>query len=405
MTELRERIDRAESRLEANPDDAQAQAERDAATNQLITFESRADRIAVDAALFGAGVERFTEARPPEDPAQPQPLRNAAVAAVLGLLASSALAWWRAEQTQSADRRQDPAPVVGAPLLAQVPDFKSVGVTGADPARSAPHSPTAESYQFLVSSLEYALADSGGRTVVVTSPGPADGKTLTAFNLAVAAARDGRRVLLCDADERVRGLTALAGTATAPGITDLADDEMPLEGCVADVPLLAGESLPFVPCGSRPSDPAGFFRTPGFRKALGRVTEGGDLVVLDSPPLLAVADASAIAGQVDGIILVVAKGTPLKTLEEVRERLEFIGTPLLGYVFNRAEARGTSAYSYGYDGYGYGHGHSGDGVPATTAAGDGNPPVAGSPPVPQPPGEAKAGARRSGRVLRRSRRG
>jgi Mrp family chromosome partitioning ATPase len=79
-----------------------------------------------------------------------------------------------------------------------------------------------------------------------------------------------------------------------------------------------------------------------------------DLVVLDSPPILAVADTSAIAGQVDGIVVVVAKGTPLKTLEEVRERLEFVGTPVLGYVFNRADTR---AGSYGY-GYGYGYGGS-----------------------------------------------
>lgn len=371
MAQLRERVDAAEARLEDNPDDAQAQAERDAAAQQLITFESRADQIHVDATLFGSGVERFTEARPPEDPAQPQPLRNSAVAAVLGLLAASALAWWRAEQTQAADRRQDAAPVLRAPLLAQVPDFKAVGVTGLDPARSTPHSPAAESYQFLVSSLEYALAQVGdGGSVVVTSAGPADGKTLTAFNLAIAATRDGRRVVLCDTDERVRGLTGLAGTASAPGITDLADDDVPIEGCIAHVPVPPGDPLPFVPCGTRPPDPAGFFRTPGFRTALARVKQRGDLVVLDSPPILAVADTSAIAGQVDGIIVVVAKGTPLKTLEEVRERLEFVGTPVLGYVFNRADVRGGS-YGYGY-GYEYGYGYS-DGR-------EGPDPVAAGPP-------------------------
>jgi Mrp family chromosome partitioning ATPase/capsular polysaccharide biosynthesis protein len=354
ITQQRQIIQQAEARLQGDPENARAQAERDAAVNQLMSFQGRVDQIKVDAALFGSGVERFTQARPPETPAQPRPGRNSAVAAVLGLLASSALAWWRAEQSQSADRRQDAAPVLRAPLLAQVPDFKSVGATGLDPARSAPHSPAGEAYQFLMSSLEHALAQVEGRSVIVTSAGPGNGKTLTAFNLAIAAARGGQRVALCDADERVQGLTALAGVSATPGVTDLADDDMPLEGCVASVDVAGRGALPLVPCGTRPANAAGFFRTPGFRKSLARVTEHADLVVLDTPPLLTVADTSAIAGHVDGIVAVVTKGTPLKTLEEMRERLEFVGTPVLGYVFNRADTRSGTSYGYGY-GYGYGY--------------------------------------------------
>lgn len=367
--ELQAEIARVEAELAANPDDATLQAERDAAVTELIDTERRARQIAVDASLRGDGIFRFLEAVEPESPAQPQPVRNAAVAAVLGLLGSSAFAWWRAERTQSADRRQDAAPVLGAPLLGQVPDFAAVGVTGADPTRAAPHSSAAEAYQFLVGALEYALDRAGGSSLAVTSAGVGDGKTVTAFNLAVAAARDGRRVLLADADERACGLTRLTGVARSPGLTDLADDGVPFEGCVARVPDVSPD-LSFVPVGTGPVDPAGFFRTPGFRKAVSRIKEHADLVIVDTPPLLAVSDTSAVAGQVDGIVLVVSKGTPLSTLEEARERLAFIGTPLLGYVFNRATSR-SGAYAYGDYHYGYYGAPSGGngGRPRETRAG------------------------------------
>ena len=350
--QLQTRIRNAENRLDDDPDNSALQAERDAAVAQLITIEGRSDQIAVDAALYGSGVELFEQAETPQSPAQPKPLRNAVVAVVLGLLAASAFAWWRAEHTQSADTRGDAAAILRAPVLGEVPDFAAVGVEGRIPTRSAPNSAAAEAYQFIVAALEFALNEANASSVLLTSAGPADGKTVTALNLAMAAAQDGRRVILVDADERARGLTRLSGVTPEPGLTDLADPDVRLEDAVRGLKAGQGAVLPFVAAGSSLPDPAGFFRTSEFRKAMRRVKQAADLTVIDSPPLLAVSDTSAIASQVDGIVLVVTRGTSLRLLEDVRERLEFIGTPVLGYVFNRARPR-TSRYGYGY-GYGYG---------------------------------------------------
>ncbi|MBA2528489.1 MAG: AAA family ATPase [Euzebyales bacterium] len=351
IRELQTRIQQIEQDMRGG-DDPALQAERDAAVAQLVSLESRARQLAVDASLYGSGVTLFERAQLPESPATPKPLRAALVAMVLGLMAASAWAWWRAEHTQSADDRQDAAPVLGAPLLGEVPNFGAVGVTGTMPAMTAPHSVAGEAYHFLVAALGFALERAGGSTVLITSGGPGAGKTVTAMNLAVAAVRDGRRTVLVDADERMRGLTRTSAIAAEPGLTDLADDAVPFAGCVGLVKVSDDIRLSFVPAGSRLSDPAGFFRTPEFRKALGRVQEQAELVIVDSPPLLSVADASAIASQVDGIVIVVTRGTPLRQLEEVRERLQFIGTPVLGYVFNRSDVgRGRAGYGYGY-GYG-----------------------------------------------------
>ena len=357
--ELQASIASAEAGLAADPEDSALRAERDAAVAQLITIQSRADQIAVEASLYGSGVAVFERAEPRSAPARPKPVRNAAVAGVLGFLLVSSFAWWRAEHTQSADRRQDAAPVLGAPLLGEIPDFRTVGMTGNLPTQTAPKSVAAEAYQFVVASLEFALDSAGGRSILLTSAGPGDGKTTTALNLATAAAKDGRKVLLVDADERVRGLTRLSGVTPAPGLTDLGDEDLPFDGCVSSWRLGPDFSLPFIPGGSDVTDSAGFFRTLEFRTAMARVKSQADFVLVDSPPLLAVSDTSAIASHVDGIVVVVTRGTPFKQLEDVRQRLSFIGTPLLGYVFNRGTPK-SGGYGYAYYGSGSAYGAEGD---------------------------------------------
>jgi capsular exopolysaccharide synthesis family protein len=330
-------------------------AQRAAASTQLLSLESQADQISVDAALYGSGVQLFEKAEPPVSPAQPRPLGAALVAAFLGFLAAMVLAWWRTEHRQNADDRLDPAQILGVPLLGEVPDFSAAGTSGRLPAHEASHTVAGEAYHFLVASLGFALNDEGGRTVLITSARPGDGKTITAANLAIAAMRDGRRVLMIDADERARGLTELAGVRPEPGLTDLADENQSVGLATAQMRLGDNDRIPVVPAGRRLADPAGFFRTGQFRRAIARVKQGADLVVIDSPPLLAVSDTSAIASQADGIVVVVSRGTPLRLLREVRERLEFVGTPALGYVFNRADPR-RKRYGYGYGEYGSGYG-------------------------------------------------
>lgn len=371
--ELEAQIAAVEQQLEADAGTNSAlTAERDAAVAQLIQIQSRADQITVDTSLFGSGVELFEEADEPEAPAAPKPLRNAVLAAVLGAMAAGGLAWWRADETAVAETRHDAQAVLGAPLLGQVPDFDEIGMESSVPTVSAPTSPAAEAYHFLVGALQHALADTGGKSVLITSPRPTDGKTTTTLNLAVAAAQDGREVLLVDMDTRVRGLTRFSGLPAEPGMVDLADPEVGLGDVVALLRLSGQVAVPFLTSGRTGHDAAAFFRTPGFRRAVEKMTAPADLVLIDSPPILLASDTSAIAANVDGIVVVVARGTPLRALTEVRERLDFVGTPVLGYVFNKSSARSGAGYGYAYDyRYGYGYGErNGDGGDGTTGDGD-----------------------------------
>lgn len=371
QTEVQSTLDWIEAALAEDPGNPRLQAQQFSALSQLDRIDRRANEIKVDASLYGSGIRSVQEAQPPEESSNGQPIFGAIIAAVLGLLGVTAFAWWRADRTRSVDRRQDAAPLLRAPLLGQVPDFKAAGVTGADPTRSAPYSQAAEAYQFVVASLEHTLQRTGCTSLAVTSAADGDGKSVTALNLAIAAAREGRRVVLVDADERGSGLTRLVGVTAAPGLTDLADDAVPFADCSRRLPAL-DEDLSFVPAGSRPPTPARFFRTPAFRRVMARLNDHADLVIIDTPSLLTVSDTSAIADQADGILFVVARGTSVGVLEAVRERLGFVGTPVLGYVFNRVSPRQAPG---GADRNGAGQGQA---LGAETAA------------VPSPNGDAHA---------------
>lgn len=363
--QLRRRVQALEARIDAEPADETLRTLRDGLVVELLRLERRERQILVDQDIDNSGVQLFERATEPEEPVQPNPVRNGLLAAVLAVITLGAFSWWRAEHSLTADHRQDPAPVLRAPLLGEVPDFEAAGVQGPQPTVSAPMSVVAEAYRFVVSSLHFVLTEQGESSVLVTSAGPGDGKTVTALNVAAAAARDGGRVVLVDADERAQGLTRLSGLDAEGGLVDLGDPERPRNDCVHPTRLSDALEVGLVPVGSGIADGDGFFRASAFRRAMQRAREGADLLVVDSPPLLAVADASAIAGQVDGIVLVVVRGTPLRLLEEMRHRLEFVGTPVLGYVFNRSDPR---RRRYGASGY---YGRSYGAYPAGGRAGDG----------------------------------
>jgi len=342
---------------EEGPQFPQQQAARNVLIQRINLIEQRISELQLGADTFDDGVRQVDFADVPGSPSQPQPIRTAVLAAALTFGAAAALALWRSGRAQIAGQRQDAARVLHAPLLGEVPNFEAVGVTGAIPAATAPMSRAGEAYQFIVAALNFALEEGGGKSILITSAAPGDGKSVTALNLAIAASRDERRVVMVDSDARMKGLTRLCKVELDCGLTNLRSDSVPVEWAAARVELPGEVALPLVPAGDGVSDYAGFFRTSGFRKAIGRVKDWADLVIVDSPPLLEVAETSAIAGQVDGIVLVVTRGTRLRVLEDVAERLHFIGTPLLGYVFNRGEDRA------GYGTYGV-YGTYGDGQTA-----------------------------------------
>lgn len=351
--ELEGRIDQLNTRLGEGAADGAVAEERDAAIAELVRIEQRSRQLSLDAGLFGSGVDLLEQAELPREPAQPQPLRNAATASLLGLISAAGFAWWRAGERQRAERPHDPAPVLGAPLLGDVPDFAAVGASDAGPGVAGEHTALGESYRFVLWAVEHALGEVGpqsGGLVLVTSPVAGDGKTTTAVNVAAAADAAGRQPLLADADAQAAGLSHLAGVTGEPGLSELGETAVPAEWCLRTWRSETGRALTVVPRGSFGWESADFARSAALRTATARLRERDGLAFIDAPPLLPVADASALAAHVDGIVLVVTRGVLMQTLEDVRARLSFVGTPLLGYVFNRAHPRRSAGGYYGRSG-------------------------------------------------------
>lgn len=352
--EVEEELRRIQAQLSQNPDDPVLSARMQAATQQLSAISSRADEIAVDSALFGSGVEVFQQARPPTDPASPQPAVFAALLGLIGAGAATAFAYWRTGRDRSITDRAQPAALLGAPLLGAVPEDKGVADGLVFPLVIASLGPyVEEAYQFVASSLQHVLGETDGRTVLFTSPLEGDGKTTAALCVAAIANGMEGRVALVDADLRVGRLSRLAESEKRRGLVELAEAGTYATDCVSSLGVRPTNTtrvttLSFVPRGRTISDPGSFFRSDRFGKALVGLRERNDLILIDTPPVLAVADTLSMAAHVDGVVLVIREGTSVDTVADARARLELVGARILGYVFNRDARRRGQAYAYAY---------------------------------------------------------
>ncbi len=303
--------------------------ETQALVNRKAALEGQIVTIDTYIALFGDGVERFEGAEPTQQPSAPNPESAALIGLLLSALVAVAIAYWRAGRFDRVLTADDPASILGAPLLGEVPDLQGV-----------PDARVAEAFLFVLSSVEFALQRIRGKSVLITSPVASTNKTESALHLSAAGARDGRETILVDGDIRHRALSRAIEIDKLNGLTELASGERSVEECIYNYYVAEDLSLPVVAAGRGATDTQSFVRTTGFRKAMLELKEEAELIVVDAAPLLSVADTSVIAGQVDGLVLVIERGAPVQQLIEVRERLAFVSAPLLGYLYINDSAPG-----------------------------------------------------------------
>jgi len=214
-----------------------------------------------------------------------------------------------------------------------------------------PKSIAAESYRGIRTALYFSDGGAGHKVVQFTSPGAGDGKSTVAANVAVSIAQSGKRTLLIDADLRKPRLREIFSLSAPWGLTSVISGEAEYADAIQEI---AVPNLSILPCGPLPAAPAELLTSPRFAELLRLFREQYDYVLLDSPPVLAVTDASVIAHQVDGVLLVVRtskNGRPMA--ERTRDILHTLGAKVLGVVVNAVEKSGATRYGYEY-GYGYG---------------------------------------------------
>jgi len=198
---------------------------------------------------------------------------------------------------------------------------------------STPRSPISEAYRELRTNLEFASLDTAVRTMVITSPGPEEGKSTTLANLAVTLAQAEKRVILVDCDLRRPCLHKLFGVSNDRGLTTLIVDEAFLN----DPPLLETgiPGLRLLPSGPLPPRPPDLLGSRRMEKVIASLVERSDIVLFDAPPIIVVTDAAVLATKVDGVLLVISAGnTKREHAREAVTRLEKVNARIVGAVLN-----------------------------------------------------------------------
>jgi tyrosine-protein kinase Etk/Wzc len=283
---------------------------------------------------------------------------------MMGLIVGLMLGFGAAVVADSLDasirKRSDIEKILGIPSLAVIPSLSKnhaarSGVVRAlprmkslsSPANSRPdqdlvtlnaiRSPGAEAIRTLRTNLMFSQSVRSMRTLVVTSASPGEGKTTTASNLAVSFAQQGMRVLLLDCDLRRARLHRMFAIPREPGLSDL------VLGFADETSVTASTSvvgLYVIPAGTLPPNPAELLGGDSMRRTMTTLTEGYDLVILDTPPLLAASDAAILATLADGAILVLRAGsTENAAAQQAVQQLNSVGARIVGAVLNDPDAQ------------------------------------------------------------------
>jgi polysaccharide biosynthesis transport protein len=214
-------------------------------------------------------------------------------------------------------------------------------------AATAPHSFAAERYRSLRTRIAQAENGALRRLLMMTSPGRGEGKSMTTVNLGVTMAQEfHRRIVVVDADLRRPSVHALLGLPLSPGLSDVLLGGAMLEDALVTIP---DYRLTILPAGLPPEQPTELLGSTAMRRLLDDLHTHFDRILLDTPPVAPLADASVLLHMVDGVVVVVRAGqTPKPALERALSEME--AAKMLGLVLN--DAAGPEAGAYGYD-YGY----------------------------------------------------
>lgn len=286
-------------------------------------------------------------ALPPGQPSKPEPLRIILTSIFLGLVVGVGLAVLLETLDESVRSPEDVEKKLGLPLLGTIPKLDK----GTTPivALADIRSNFSEAYYSVRTALQFSTNDGVPASIVVTSARPSEGKSTSSTAIAQHFARLGSRVLLIDSDLRNPSLHKVLNAENHQGFSNY------LTGHMSLTQLAQETSIPgmfFIPCGPMPPNPAELLGSAKLHAMLREASSSYDLVLIDAPPVMGLADAPLLASAAAGTILVVeAGGTGRKLAKAAIRRLGVGNARLLGILLTKFDAR-KSSYGYGY-GYAY----------------------------------------------------
>ncbi|HEX4847890.1 MAG TPA: polysaccharide biosynthesis tyrosine autokinase [Novosphingobium sp.] len=326
---------------------------READTNRTLYdgLLKRYNELNATAGIASSNVSIIDSAERPTIPTSPNMLKNLLLALLVGV-GLAALTLFIKDQLDDAIRvPEDVESKLRLPLLGVVPK-----ATGRDPDSEMgdPKSPVSEAYNSLRAALLYSTSAGLPQVMLVTSAQSAEGKTTTSFATAASLARMGRKVALIDADLRRPSIHRRFGLPNDRGLTDLLTSGDPVESAILATPQ---ENLFVIASGPIPPSPTELVSSPRMEHVVQELARTYDVVVIDSPPILGLADAPALSALADGVIFVVESDRSRRgSLKTALRRLRAMRPILLGAVLTKFDpTRSGNRYSeyYGYQYYTY----------------------------------------------------
>lgn len=254
---------------------------------------------------------------------------------------------------------------IGLPVYAAVPKsdlqleltnrFKSkkkrTSGTQALLAESNPADLSVEALRGLRTSLHFAMLEAKNNILMISGPAPGIGKSFISTNFAAVAAKTGQKVLLIDADMRKGYLQQSFGVKWDNGLSDLLSGKEEFTKFIKSTPI---ENLEIITRGQVPPNPSELLMHPRFSELMGWASKEYDLVIVDTPPVLAVTDPSIVGAFAGTTLMVVRFGqNTVKEIDVARNRFEQSGIEVRGVIFNAIEKKASSSYGYGYYNYSY----------------------------------------------------
>ncbi|MGO9960503.1 MAG: polysaccharide biosynthesis tyrosine autokinase, partial [Solirubrobacteraceae bacterium] len=332
-----------------------------AASSVGLALIQRATSLQTLANLQTGDAEIVTSASPPTSPSSPRTKRDLVIGIALGLLLGLLLVLTMERFDRTLNDVADIEEAFEMTLLGAVPASSALSRSPRSGGRRAdlPHA-DAEAFRMLRAYLRYFQVDHDLRTILITSPASGDGKTTVACRLAETAAKMGSRVLLLEADLRKPSVAAQFGIENSPGLSEVLISAVDSSEAIRPLSLIAENadsngsshlglgSLDILTAGMVPPNPAQLIESEAMHRMMSWAASNYELIIVDTPPLLAVADAIPLLKQVDGVMVVARAGkTTRDAAWRIRKELVSMGAPTSGVVANGINTK-SGSYEYRY---------------------------------------------------------
>ncbi|HCH1012707.1 TPA: polysaccharide biosynthesis tyrosine autokinase [Vibrio parahaemolyticus] len=338
---------------------------RDVEVNQQIYVEllNKVQELNIVKAGTVGNVRILDAAQSFANPIAPRKKLIVVLATLLGGLLSVSFVFVRAAFHRGVENPDD-IERIGLPVYASVPKsvlqlelsnlIKNKQIRNKEVAILAEHNPadlSVESLRGLRTSLHFAMMEAKNNVVMISGPAPGVGKSFVSTNLSTVAAKTGQKVLLIDADMRKGYMQQDFGLNWDNGLSNFLSGQIELEQSVKNTQV---KNLDIITRGQIPPNPSELLMHPRFQRLIEWASEQYDLVIIDTPPVLAVTDAS-IVGALSGTTLMVIRFgmNTVKEIDVARHRFEQSGVEVKGVILNATEKKASSYYGYGYYNYSY----------------------------------------------------